>query len=97
MEAEEERTYLEQRRASQQGTSSSNSPSSAANGLHAAGNGPSAAGNAPSYHFICESFFLTAKGLHLGLVKAITDATELHRVSAPLLWHTSAAVRIVII
>ncbi|KAK9840736.1 hypothetical protein WJX81_001139 [Elliptochloris bilobata] len=27
----------------------------------------------PSYHFICECFFLTAKGLHLGLVKLLGD------------------------
>ena len=26
-----------------------------------------------SYHFICECFFLTAKGLHLGLVKLVSD------------------------
>lgn len=80
MEAEEEQNYLEQRRASQQGTSSSNSPGTAGGGSSAFGFGATAAKNGPSYHFICECFFLTAKGLHLGLIKAITDATELHRV-----------------
>ena len=35
----------------------------------------------PSYHFICEAFFLTAKGLHLGLVKMIQDLYNLARVS----------------
>jgi ubiquitin conjugation factor E4 B len=27
----------------------------------------------PAYHFVCECFFLTAKGLHLGLVKLLAD------------------------
>lgn len=78
MEAEEEQKYLEQRRESQQGTSSSNSPSPAASGTNSSGSAAAKGGH--SYHFICECFFLTAKGLHLGLIKAITDATELHRV-----------------
>lgn len=36
----------------------------------------------PSYHFICECFFLTAKGLHLGIIKMIQDMYNLARVSA---------------
>ena len=70
MEAEEEKTYLQQRRASQEGASSSASSSAGA------------AGNGPSYHFICECFFLTAKGLHLGLSKAITESADVARVSS---------------
>lgn len=34
-----------------------------------------------SYHFICECFFLTAKGLHLGFVKTVQDLYNLARVS----------------
>lgn len=32
-----------------------------------------AAAGPPFYHFICDCFFLTAKGLHLGLVKLLAD------------------------
>ena len=32
-----------------------------------------ASAGSPSYHFICDCFFLTAKGLHLGLVKLLSD------------------------
>ena len=80
MEAEEEKTYLQQRRASQEGASSSASGSAGATGSRPGSAG--AAGNGPSYHFICECFFLTAKGLHLGLSKAITESAEVARVSA---------------
>ena len=80
MEAEEEKTYLQQRRASQEGASSSASTSSGAAGSRPGSAG--AAGNSPSYHFICECFFLTAKGLHLGLSKAITESAEVARVSS---------------
>ena len=38
------------------------------------------AASTPSYHFICECFFLTAKGLHLGLIKMIQDLYNLARV-----------------
>ena len=34
----------------------------------------------PPYHFICEAFFLTARGLHLGLVKMIQDLYNIARV-----------------
>ena len=37
----------------------------------------------PSYHFICEAFFLTARGLHLGLVKMIQDLYNIARVGGP--------------
>lgn len=77
MEAEEEKTYLQQRRASQEGASSSASGSAGATGSCPGSAG--AAGNGPSYHFICECFFLTAKGLHLGLSKAITESAEVAR------------------
>ena len=40
-----------------------------------------AAASAPAYHFICECFFLTAKGLHLGFVKAVQDLYSIARVS----------------
>lgn len=40
-----------------------------------------AAASTPSYHFICECFFLTAKGLHLGFVKAVQDLYSIARVS----------------
>jgi hypothetical protein len=43
------------------------------------------AASTPSYHFICECFFLTAKGLHLGLIKMIQDLYNLARVSASFL------------
>jgi len=79
MEAEEEKTYLQQRRASQEGASSSASSSSGAAGSRPGSDG--AAGNGPNYHFICECFFLTAKGLHLGLSKAITESADVARVS----------------
>ena len=80
MEAEEEKTYMQQRRASQEGASSSASTSSGATGSRPGS--AEAAGNGPSYHFICECFFLTAKGLHLGLSKAITESAEVARVSS---------------
>ena len=32
-----------------------------------------AAAGPANYHFVCECFFLTAKGLHLGLVKLLAD------------------------
>ncbi len=44
-----------------------------------------AAASTPAYHFICECFFLTAKGLHLGFVKAIQDLYSIARVSSMLL------------
>ena len=91
MDAEEQQTYLQQRQSSQEGASSSNQaravptspgPSRASPTL---GRRPSSAGGTPgggsTYHFICECFFLTAKGLHLGLIKAITEWGEVHRVS----------------
>ncbi|KAK9806446.1 hypothetical protein WJX73_007867 [Symbiochloris irregularis] len=34
------------------------------------------AGAAPQYHFICECFFITAKGLHLGLLRIISACYE---------------------
>ncbi|KAK9804240.1 hypothetical protein WJX72_002942 [[Myrmecia] bisecta] len=37
----------------------------------------SSGGQRPSYHFICETFFLTAKGLHLGLMRTIDEHSEL--------------------
>ncbi|CAL8466128.1 g5664 [Coccomyxa elongata] len=37
------------------------------------------AASTPTYHFICECFFLTAKGLHLGLIKIIQDLYNLAR------------------
>ena len=80
MEAEEEKTYLQQRRASQEGASSSASSSSGAAGSHPGSAG--ATSNGPSFHFICECFFLTAKGLHLGLSKAITESADVARVSS---------------
>jgi hypothetical protein len=80
MEAEEEKTYMQQRRASQEGASSSASTSAGVAGSRPGSAG--AAGNGPSYHFICECFFLTAKGLHLGLSKAITESAEVARVSS---------------
>ena len=48
------------------------------------------AASTPSYHFICEAFFMTAKGLHLGLVKMIQDQYNLARVRLALqhLWHS---------
>ena len=90
MDAEEQRSYLQQRRSSHEGASSSNqagavptSPSPAGVSPSPGGR-PSSAGGAPGagsgYHFICECFFLTAKGLSLGLIKAITESSDLHRV-----------------
>lgn len=29
-----------------------------------------------NYHFICESFFMTLKALHLGLIKLISTVTD---------------------
>ncbi|KAL3145548.1 hypothetical protein ABBQ32_003373 [Trebouxia sp. C0010 RCD-2024] len=89
MHAEEQRKYLQQRRSSHEGASSSNqagavptSPSPAGVGPSPGGR-PSSAGGAPGagsgYHFICECFFLTAKGLSLGLIKAITESSDVHR------------------
>ena len=43
-----------------------------------------AAASTPTYHFICECFFLTAKGLHLGFVKAVQDLYSIARVSSML-------------
>lgn len=40
------------------------------------------AGTAPEYHFICECFFLTAKGLHLGLLRIINACYEAVQVGA---------------
>ena len=86
MDLEEQQTYLQQRQSSQEGASSSNqagaiptSPGPSGAGPSPGGRSSSAAGS--SYHFICECFFLTAKGLHLGLIKAITEFGEIHRVS----------------
>ncbi len=31
------------------------------------------------YHFICECFFLTAKGVHLGLIKVLEEIPHLSR------------------
>lgn len=56
----------------------------------------------PSYHFICDCFFLTAKGLHLGLVKLLSDwrmllmaraslAEVLHVVQAIVAWTPQSA------
>ena len=28
----------------------------------------------PEYHFICECFFMTARALHLGVVKLVTES-----------------------
>ena len=42
-----------------------------------------ASASMPAYHFICECFFLTAKGLHLGFVKAVQDLYSIARVSIP--------------
>ena len=72
MEAAEEKRYMQERRSSQEGASSSDQSGAAS---------PGRAGNSPSYHFICECFFLTAKSLHLGLIKAITEAAEVYKVS----------------
>ena len=91
MDAEEQQTYLQQRRSSHDGASSSthagavpDSPSPSAAGPSPRGR-PSSDGGIPgpgsSYHFICECFFLTAKGLHLGLIQAITECGDVHRVS----------------
>lgn len=38
------------------------------------------AASTPSYHFICECFFLTAQGLHLGFVKTVQDTYNVARV-----------------
>ena len=38
------------------------------------------AASTPSYHFICECFFLTARGLHLGFVKTVQDTYNVARV-----------------
>ncbi len=82
MEAEEEKIYLQQRRASQEGASSSASTSAPSGAAGSRPGSAGAAGNGPSYHFICECFFLTAKGLHLGLSKAITESADVARVSS---------------
>ena len=42
-----------------------------------------AASTRGSYHFICECFFLTARSLHLGLVKTIGDLYSIARVRTP--------------
>ena len=91
MDAQEQQTYLQQRRSSHAGASSSNQagavPSSPGPlGVSPSPEGrPSSAGATPrggaGYHFICECFFLTAKALKLGLVKAITECAELQKVS----------------
>ena len=81
LEAEEEKQYLEQRRTSQEGASSSGQAGAVAPSPGVSGNRPGSAGASPGYHFICESFFLTAKGLHLGLIKVITESSEVLRVS----------------
>ena len=44
-----------------------------------------ASASTPAYHFICECFFLTAKGLHLGFVKAVQDLYSIARVRIHLL------------
>lgn len=36
-----------------------------------------------SYHFICECFFTTAKGMHLGLLKVISACYEAVQVKPP--------------
>ncbi len=33
----------------------------------------------PEYHFICECFFMTAKSLHLGVVKLVNDMQGIGR------------------
>ena len=91
MDAEEQRTYLQQRRSSHEGASSSNQAGAVPTspGLSGAspspGERPSSAGVTlgadPSYHFICECFFLTAKGLSLGLIKALTESADIQRVN----------------
>ena len=81
LEAEEEKQYLEQRRSSQEGASSSGQAGAVGPSPGAASNRPGSAGASPGYHFICESFFLTAKALHLGLIKVITESSEVLRVS----------------
>ena len=43
------------------------------------------AASTPSYHFICECFFLTARGLHLGFVKTVQDTYNVARVRLLLL------------
>ena len=48
-----------------------------------------AAASAPSYHFICECFFLTARGLHLGFVKTVQDTYNVARVRL-LITHTQS-------
>lgn len=87
MEADEEKAYMEQRRASQDGASSSSPGPAGADGKRPGSAG--AAGNGPSYHFICECFFLTAKGLHLGLIKTITESADVHRVSLHAVNHSN--------
>ena len=91
MDAEEQQTYLQQRQSSHAGASSSNQtgavPSSP--GPAGASPGPTAGPTSASkslkggsgYHFICECFFLTAKSLKLGLIKAINEAAEVQKVS----------------
>ena len=48
-----------------------------------------AGASTPPYHFICEAFFLAARGLHLGLVKVIQDLYNIARVGGPLLGGTA--------
>jgi hypothetical protein len=64
--------------------STSTSPQPASNG-HGSGGGAAAGSGSdnkslPEFHFICECFFMTLKGLHLGLVKMTDDLTGLQRV-----------------
>ncbi|KAL6763344.1 ubiquitin elongating factor core-domain-containing protein [Haematococcus lacustris] len=47
------------------------------------GNG-SAAAKGPQWHFICEVFFMTLKGLHLGLVKMVDDLDGYARALGPM-------------
>ena len=79
---------MEQRRASQDGVSSSSPGPAGADGKRPSSAG--AAGSGPSYHFICECFFLTAKGLHLGLIKTITESADVHRVSLHAVNHSNS-------
>jgi hypothetical protein len=55
-----------------------------------------ATASTPSYHFICECFFLTARSLHLGLIKMIQDLYNIARVrcSPSLLDYTGQTVRL---
>lgn len=59
---------------SQEATSSGSGASGSSNAK------PASSGDKPKYPFICECFFMTARVLHLGLLKAFSDFKHLVQV-----------------